>query len=71
LGAGCEVVFEAFDALGRPFGVDFDAAVREVADVADDLMVRRDALGEEAKADALNLAANRVVSRDSQEICPL
>ncbi len=48
---------------GVPFGVDFDAAVGEVADVADDLMARGDALREEAKTDALHLPADQIVPR--------
>jgi hypothetical protein len=64
LGAGGDVVFEAFDALGRAFGKDFDAAVRKVADVADDLMVRGHALREEAESNALHLTADEVVPRD-------
>jgi hypothetical protein len=65
LRAGGEVVFEAFDALGRALGVDFDAAVGQVADVADDLMARGDTLREEAETDPLNLPADEVVPRDS------
>jgi hypothetical protein len=61
---GGEVVFETLDALGRAFGEDFDATVREVADVSDDLMARGDALREEAKAHALNFSADEVMPRD-------
>jgi hypothetical protein len=53
-----DVVLESFDAFLRPFGEDFDAPVREVADVADDLVARGDALREEAVADALHIAAD-------------
>src|SRR5215204_3342591 len=64
LGAGGEVVFEALDAVGRAFGEDFDAAVLQVADVADDLVARGDSLREEAEPHALHLAADEVVPRD-------
>src|SRR5215203_6095017 len=64
LGAGGDVVFEALDALGRALGEDFDAAVREVADVADDLVVRGDALREEAEPHALHFTADEVMPRD-------
>ena len=53
-----DVVLETLDAFGRPLGEDFDATVREVADVADDLVARGDALCEEAVADALYVAAD-------------
>lgn len=58
LRACCDVVFESLDGFERPFGMDFDATVREVAHVSDNLMTRGDALREEAKTDALNFAAD-------------
>jgi hypothetical protein len=69
--AGGEVVLEAFDAFGASFGEDFDAAVIEVANVADDLMTRGDPLREETKPDALNLTADDVVPRDLHVKTPL
>ena len=67
-GAGGEVVPEAFDAFGRALGDHFDAAVGEVADVADHLMARGDALREEAESHALNLTADLVTTRDSHAV---
>jgi len=64
LRAGGEVVLEAFDGFGRAFDVNFDATVGEIADEADDLMARCDALREEAIADALNFSADRVMPRN-------
>src|SRR5215204_6411004 len=71
LGAGGEVVFEALDALGRALGEEFDAAVREVANEADDLVMRGDALREETEPHALHLAADEVMPRDLHCASPL
>src|SRR5918992_782304 len=65
-GAGGDVVFEAFDRFGRALGEDFDAAVREVGNVADAVVARGAARRKEANPPPLPLAADEVVPRAFQ-----
>ena len=54
-----EVMFKSFDLCRRAFDESFDAAVRKILHVSNDLMPRGCALREEAIADALHFAANQ------------
>ena len=57
-------MLKRFDALRRPFGQSFDAAVIQVLHITNHLMSRRRALRKEAKADSLHVAADDKSSRD-------
>ena len=52
-----EIVFESFNAARRSFRKRFNASVRTIAHVADNLMSRCRALSKETIPDALNLAS--------------
>lgn len=67
--AGCQIVFESFDFGDGTFCERFNAAVRKVLHVADDLMSRRRALREEAIADALHVTADQEATRNATRIC--
>ena len=66
---GCEIVFEGFDLRSRPFGNCFDATVRQVLHVPDDLVPRRRSLCEKAITNALNVAPDEEAASDLSRIC--
>jgi hypothetical protein len=64
IGAGRELVFEGFDALGRSFSQRFDAPVIQISHVPQNLVAGGGALGEEPETYALHLSSNQKFSRD-------
>ena len=62
--AGGEIVLECFDLLCRAFDEAFDATVVQVLDIAEHLMSRGRALGEEAIPDALNISTDKKTPGD-------
>lgn len=63
-GACREVQLESFDALSVSFGQRFDAPIRQIAHVAQNLMAGGGTLRKEAIADALHFPANQKFPRD-------
>lgn len=61
-------MFERFNAAGRSLCKRFNASVRTVAHVADNLMPRCGALCEVTITDALNLASYKKLSRDTLHV---
>ena len=65
---GRQIMFEGLNFRGQALGQSFDAAIRKILNIADDLMPRRRALREETIADTLHIAADVKAARDPVRI---